>query len=97
MTDLDEAVALYIGWKTTSFPTEDARRVIDRFGPDASVALLARVRELLEELGRVRPDWTQHDLASASDWAADQVGQRHPALTKATRSALAWIYSWWNK
>ncbi|MDO7837514.1 hypothetical protein Q4610_20960 [Sphingobium sp. HBC34] len=97
MDDYNQAVVLYIGWEIASFPQEDEARVLDRFGPTLGPALVVRVQALLEELQAIQPNWDQHTLVSASNWAVKQLKQKHPQLDEAATSALEWIYSWWWK
>ena len=97
MDDFNNAITLYIGWKINPFPKEDEGRVLDRFGLAAGGVLVTRVRAILDELQQLQPNWNEHDLVSASKWAADQIKLKNPELDDAAIAALEWIYSWWCK
>ena len=96
VNDISIAVSLYLGYGLTSFPKEDASRLVPRFGSNAS-RLETQVRALLTELDSVRPDWNAHSLASGSQWAVAQLRSAHPELEDDAVNALVWTYAWWWK
>jgi hypothetical protein len=94
---LNLAIPLYAGRGITSFPNEDGSRLQGRFGPDAAPQLEARVKLLLEELDRFKPDWSKQSLSSASRLAAEEMKRNHPELDANAIATFEWVFSWWWK
>lgn len=63
------------------------------FGP----AALQRVTALSVEVGDLRPDWSIHNLGSATEWAIQEMRRRHPDLNEEGARILGWAFSYWNK
>lgn len=97
MTQLNSAIPLYVGYGVSSFPNEDAVRLIAPFGPELGAQLAAQISKLLAELDGIKPDWSKHDLVSASKWAVAELKRTYPDLDDKATAALEWIYSWWWK
>jgi hypothetical protein len=97
MTELDQAIILYTGWKISSYPQENESRILDQFGELKGEVLIGEVREIVSELKRIQPDWERHDLTGASKWAVAELASRHIGLNDEAKSALEWLYSWWWK
>lgn len=93
---LNKAVRRYIGYGITSFPKEDPTRLTAEFGPELGGQLEAKVKGLLEELDRCKPDGDGPPLMNAKR-AAAELKHRHPELDSNTIAALEWIHSWWWK
>lgn len=70
----------------SSYPTEDPGSALSAFGP----AALQRVRALSAEIGGLSPDWSVHDLGSATDWAVQEIRRRHPDLDEDGARILGW-------
>jgi hypothetical protein len=97
MDGLNQAIPLFVGWGVSSFPKEDGKRIIDRFGLVEGRKLSAEVQALVDELRGITPDWSKHTLVSAGQWAVAQLKSRHPELSDEAASALNWLYTWWWK
>lgn len=97
MTQLNTAIPLYVGYGVSSFPKEDATRLVGPFGPELGAQLAAQISKLLAELDGIKPDWSKHDLVTASKWAVAELKRSHPELDEKATAALEWIYSWWWK
>ena len=93
---LNRAVRRYIGYGVTSFPKEDPAQLITEFGPELGSQLEAKVKSLLEELDRFKPDGESPPILTAKR-AVAELKREHPELDANTISALEWIYSWWWK
>jgi hypothetical protein len=93
---LNRAVRCYIGYGVGSFPDENPARLIAEFGPELDAQLAAKVKSLLEELGRFHPGLESTPLLSAKS-AAAELKRKYPELDPNTIAALEWIYSWWWK
>ncbi|WP_130617176.1 hypothetical protein [Dyella amyloliquefaciens] len=92
---LSRAVIEYSGYGARSFPQEDEGRLKLAFDGQVSDQLLDQVRQILVELGQLKPDWSAHTLESAGIWAVAEMARNHPDLDKPALDALAWIFTWW--
>ncbi|HVI34411.1 hypothetical protein [Phenylobacterium sp.] len=90
---LRQQLRLYLSEGVSSYPKRNPHAVLEVFGPDA----LRRVERLSEEIGGLEPDWTVHDLVSATHWAVHEMRRRHPDLDDQGASVLGWAFSFWNK
>jgi hypothetical protein len=90
---LGQQLGLYFSTGVSSYPKENPQAVLDAFGP----APLRRVESLSEEISALEPDWAAHDLASATEWAVDEMRRRHPDLDDQGAGVLGWAFSFWNK
>jgi hypothetical protein len=67
-------------------------RVVERFGPDATDALLPEVRRLLDEFLAIPADGGCTNW-QAADAAAEQFRARYPSLSPPAVEALRWCYA----
>jgi hypothetical protein len=95
MSDLNRAIALYVGWKASSSPHEDDSRVLALFEGKRGANLAKRARSIVRELQLIKPDWNRHDLASGSKWAVRKLASRHWGLDREAKAALEWTCSFW--
>lgn len=95
MIDLDEAILLYVGWNSSSYPTEDEAPILKRFGPIRGRRIRKNLRLLIAELDGIKPNWEGSDLVGVSKFAAAQIASRHSELGAESLAALEWLYAWW--
>jgi hypothetical protein len=93
--ELSRGLVTYLGYGTEAYPKEDVNRLIALVGNEASVQLSGEIREILDELNQLKPDWTSHSLQSAGDWVKKMMVTRHPQLDDRALEALAWVFTWW--
>lgn len=84
---------LFFSEGRSAYPKEDPEAVLSAFGP----AALQRVETLSTETGLLAPDWSKHDLRSATEWAIQEMRRRHPDLDEEGARVLGWAFSYWNK
>lgn len=94
---INSAVVLFTGFGARSFPHEDADVVREGLPTENAENALKDVEALMAELGSYKPNWDNHTLVSASEWAADQMQSAHPELDAKSIGALKWIFSFWWK
>lgn len=92
-TALDSALKLYFGDGTSAYPKENPQAVLAEFGP----RLLEQVEALAAGISHLRPDWSKHTLASATEWAESEMKRLHPSLDDGSAKTLGWAFSYWNK
>ena len=95
MSDLDTAIILYAGWKSSSYPLEDEARVLDHFGQAKGTRILEDLNVLLDELDGLKPIQSDGDSNNATKRVMAEFTSRHPNLHKETIEVLQWYYSWW--
>jgi hypothetical protein len=93
--ELNAAIPLYIGWKLRPYPEEDAQRLVTEYGSERGERLTEQADEILQHLYRMKPDWSQHSLASGATWAVQELKKIYPDLSEEAVAALEWIHSWW--
>ena len=98
MTDLSrlsEAMVVWTGWGELSFPARDTQRVVARFGLDAALELMPKIRELEDQFYASNARFTVEGLKEMGDEAARQFRSRHPGLiSEEAVEALAWCYTY---
>jgi len=98
MTDpsmLSLAVIRFLGYGMATHPDEDSARLVDEFGTETASKLEPDVRQLLDELNNLKPDWSAHTLVTAGAWAKEEMRRSHPELNKGALDALEWAFTWW--
>ncbi|MEV0431257.1 hypothetical protein [Micromonospora sp. NPDC050495] len=90
---LSEAVLTWTGWGRTTWPAQDERLVIERFGNERAAGLLPMIRQLEDDFYRSDARFATADLAEMGDAAAAEFRIRHPEVSDAAVRALAWCYT----
>lgn len=90
----NEALVLYVGARVTPFPCRDPQRLADRYGSAEAADLVGYCEKVLQELFAVAPDWSVHDLATATELAVGAIATEHPELSPDALSALRWSFSY---
>lgn len=92
---LSLAVIRFLGYGKAAHPEEDSTRLMDEFGVVAGSKLEPEVRQLLDELNGLKPDWSAHSLVTAGAWAKEEMRRSHPELNHEALDALEWAFTWW--
>ena len=93
LDDLCRAVAEFLGFGIASSPQHNRERLAQAFGTKAGGELELRVNSLVDEVGRIEVDWSQHNLESAGRLARQTMRDRHPELCERALSALEWKFT----
>lgn len=94
--ELSEAVRIYLGFGSASWPQADSDAIAHRFG-DQVDQLSGQIVALLTEAEQFRPNWDEVDLAAATQLAAAHMRKLRPELTDEAIKAIAWAWSYWNR
>ena len=92
---LSLAVVRFLGYGMATHPDEDPARLVGEFGAQMASTLEPDVRQLLDELNKLKPDWSAHSLVTAGAWAKEEIRRRHPELSQDALDALEWAFTWW--
>lgn len=92
---LSLAVIRYLGHGIALHPDENSARLVEEFGAETASGIEPYVRQLLDELNSLKPDWTVHTLVTAGAWAKDKMSRTHPELNEGALRALEWTFTWW--
>lgn len=90
---VSEALVWWTGWGRKSRPSRDPSSLIERFGGNAAVDLLAVVRTLEEDFYRSEARHRAPTLAEMGDQAAADFRRIHPEVSEDAVQALAWCYT----
>lgn len=90
---LDEQLALYFSRDTSPYPKSNPEAVLSAYG----AAALKRIEALVTDMESIAPDWSNDDLASATQRAVDEMRRRHPGLGAKGAAILGWAYSYGYK
>jgi hypothetical protein len=93
-SQLSDAIVIWTGWRKTQSPARDEQRVVARFGADAAVELMPKIRELEDDFYRSDARFTVEDLKEMGDEAARSFRDRHPEISEDAVQAFAWCYSY---
>lgn len=91
---LSEAVCLYLGVGTASYPQRDERAVGASLGPLVASDTVAKITELLHEVDAFPVVWDRTTELEAVDEMARSMARRHPELSAAAIEALKWQFTW---
>ncbi len=91
---LSRAIVVWTGWGETSWPVREQGRLTLRFGREAAVRLLPRIRELEDEFYASDAPFTISDLHQMGEAAADRFRRLHPEISDDAVRALAWSYTY---
>jgi len=89
---LIEAVLLWAGWGY-SWPDRDESRVVQRFGPEIAVQLLATIRFLEDEFYKSNANFASANLKEMGNTAIKQFKEKHPGVADEIADVLAWCYT----
>jgi len=90
---INEALVLYTGYGSSSFPRARTPSLAARFGDAEALALKQRILGLLEELQQPVELGEKRSKKSLTERAIDQLSPHHPELDEAGLKALAWTFS----
>ena len=85
---LSDAVTLFLGFGSAASPRRDRDRLVQEFGPSRAASLEAQVASLLDEVGKIQVDWSNHSLESAGEMVRTDMQARHPDLSDAVLSSI---------
>lgn len=94
--ELSEAVRIYLGSGTASWPQTNTDELVQQFGERAN-QLTQQIDAILNEAGQFQPDWDETDLAAGSRLLEKHLRARRPELSDEAIKAVAWAWSYWNK
>lgn len=94
MSEINEAIALYLGYGVEKFPVENEERILVAYG-ESGLKIVHAVKAIMLDLSEIRLDWSAHSLESGTAWAVNRMAMKYPQLDSRGLSALAWAFSWW--
>ncbi len=93
--NLDLALRAFASWGGSDYPIESTDNLRRFVGPKEADAAVARVSEIIDQLDRIIPDWTRHDLDEAAAHAVREIADLHPDLGRDGIAVLKWVYTSW--
>jgi hypothetical protein len=91
--DLSQAILSFLGFGSAASPLADHSRLIQEFGVVRGTELYVELSSILQELGKIEVDWSEHSLVSAGEMAREIMRARHPVLPDEATRALAWKFA----
>jgi hypothetical protein len=93
MSLVGEAVVVWSGYGSTSWPSRDEQRLIERFGSEKAADLLPQVRALENDFYGSDAHLTAPDLVSMVEVASNRFRELHPDVPEGAVLALRWCYT----
>ena len=90
---INEALLIYTGFGSASFPRARTPLLISRFGEEEGLELKHRILELLAELQQPLESEGRKSRKSVTEMAIEQIRPRHPELDETAFRALAWTFA----
>jgi hypothetical protein len=90
---INEALLIYTGYGSSSFPRARTPQLVSRFGETEGSELKQRILLLLEELQQPVPTDGKRSRKSVTEQAIEQLRPRHPELDESALKALAWTFA----
>lgn len=90
---INEALLLYTGYGSASFPRARTPLLVSRFGEEEGLELKQRIIELLTELQQPLDMEGKRSRKSVTEMAIEQLRPRHPELDENAFKALAWTFA----
>ncbi len=94
---LGEAIVLWSGWGSASFPLRNEKPVVDRFGEHQAAELMPMLRLMVEEFYASDARYTAADLKEMEASSMGQFVKKRPSLPTDAVRALAWCYTFDNR
>lgn len=91
--DLSTAIVLFLGFGSASSPRKDSARLVQEFGAAQGALYETQVLSVIDEVGDIAVDWSQHSLQSAGEMVRAEMQRRHPDLSDEALRALAWKFT----
>jgi hypothetical protein len=88
-----EAIAVWTGKGTATWPQVDDSRVMAHFGTEAGTQLLLALRKLYDEFYESDANLRADNLSEMAVLASAAFREKHPTAGTAIISALAWCYT----
>ena len=95
VTDSDvvtDALALWVGWGSRSWPERDPERLVEAFGQEVTSVLLPVLRQLEQDFFASAPSQGP-DLWAVAEKAASRFRTLHPEIGERGVEALTWCYA----
>ena len=90
-SDLNEAIPLFLGYGTESFPYKRMAPIVARFGNEKASELKTSIDEILKSLNTIHIDWKKN--VSVGQVAAQEIRSRFPELDEIAIQALVWKFA----
>jgi hypothetical protein len=90
---ISDAVVLFLGFGSASSPRRDHAGLVQEFGATEAGEIESQVISLLEDVGKIKVNWTAHSLESAGEMARTEMYARHPDLSGMALRALVWSFT----
>lgn len=94
---LSQAVVVWTGWDTATWPRRDEHRLVEEFGADAAATLLPLVRGLADDFYATDAHLTVAGLSEMGAVATARFTARHPEISDEAVKALEWCYTFDHK
>jgi hypothetical protein len=91
--ELSKALVYYLGFGVAKSPSQNEAAVVDVYGQDRAVKLLADVRQILNQVNLLDVDWSTNDLVSAGKLVRAEVHYLHPNLEAQALDAIEWKFT----
>lgn len=91
---VSQAIVVWTGWGSASWPSRDDARLVERFGVDQALDLVPSVRQLKEEFYESEAEYVAADLAEMGGMASRRFRELHPEISDDAVRALAWCYTY---
>ncbi|HEY7640443.1 MAG TPA: hypothetical protein VH814_12010 [Steroidobacteraceae bacterium] len=91
---MSDAILVWKGSGTDYWPLLDDRRIISRYGQEAAIDLLPKLRALKEEFYTSDAWKRAKDLREMQELSAAEFRLRHPELTDEAINAFALCYTY---
>lgn len=94
---LIDAVVVWTGYDTASFPQRDDAALLQKYGPQEGVLLLSAVKELEREFFVSNANMRADELPEIGKLAAEDFRKKRPRIAERIVDALTWCYTFANR
>ena len=91
---VSQAIVVWTGWGSSSWPSCDDGRLVERFGVDQALDLVPSVRRLTDEFYESDAKYVAADHAEMGEIASRRFHDLHPEISDEAVRALAWCYTY---
>lgn len=95
--DFNTVIPLYLGYKTSMYPTEEINRVVSEYGQEYADRFSKYIEPILNDLDKFEHIEKSMSLIDAGKWARSKIKKSHPELSPEALDALEAIFMWWRR
>ena len=89
----EEALILWTGWGKEAYPVRDEVRLIDHYGKEKAMDLLAQIKLIISQFYMTDAGYESNSLPEMAERAATQFQDKFPEFPETIIKIFVWCYT----